>query len=148
VSILGTDVALAAILVTLLLTLGPLAVLLGCLPVALLAATIGVWLFYIQHQFENVYWEPRENWDFCAAALTGSSFYDLPQPLRWLTANIGFHHIHHLSSKIPNYKLRKCHVENPAFQAVPHLTLLGSLRCAHLALWDPERRSLVPFSAL
>jgi omega-6 fatty acid desaturase (delta-12 desaturase) len=148
VSILGTDAALAVILVTLLLTLGPVPVLLGWLPVMLLAATIGVWLFYIQHQFENVYWEPRGSWDFREAALTGSSFYDLPQPLRWLTANIGFHHIHHLSSKIPNYRLRKCHVDNPVLQAAPRLTLLGSLKCARLALWDTEHRKLVPFSAL
>jgi omega-6 fatty acid desaturase (delta-12 desaturase) len=148
VSILGTNAALAVVLVTLLLTLGPIAVLLGWLPVMLLAATIGVWLFYIQHQFENVYWETRVSWDFRAAALTGSSFYDLPQPLRWLTANIGFHHIHHLSSKIPNYRLRKCHVDNPVLQTAPRLTLLGSLKCARLALWDTEHRKLVPFSAL
>jgi omega-6 fatty acid desaturase (delta-12 desaturase) len=148
VSTLGTDAALAVILVTLLLTLGPVSVLLGWMPVMLLAATIGVWLFYIQHQFEDVYWKPRASWDFRAAALTGSSFYDLPQPLRWLTANIGFHHIHHLSSKIPNYRLRKCHVENPVFQTAPRLTLLGSLKCARLALWDTEHRKLVPFSAL
>jgi omega-6 fatty acid desaturase (delta-12 desaturase) len=148
VSILSTNTALAIIFVTMLLTLGPVAILLGWLPVTVLAATIGVWLFYIQHQFENVYWESRPNWDFRAAALTGSSFYDLPQPLRWFTANIGFHHIHHLSSKIPNYRLRKCHVENPALQAAPRLTLLGSLKCARLALWDTELKKLVPFSAL
>lgn len=147
-SILGTNAALAAIFIAMMLTLGPVVVLLGWLPVMVLAATIGVWLFYIQHQFEDVYWERRVNWNFRAAALTGSSFYDLPQPLRWLTANIGFHHIHHLSSKIPNYWLRKCHVENPEFQTAPRLTLLGSLKCARLALWDTENRKLVPFSAL
>jgi omega-6 fatty acid desaturase (delta-12 desaturase) len=148
VSILGTDAAIAVILVTLVLTLGPVAVLLGWLPVTLLAATIGVWLFYIQHQFEDVYWEPQATWNFRAAALTGSSFYDLPVPLHWLTANIGFHHIHHLSSKIPNYLLRKCHIDNPALQTAPRLTLLGSLKCARLALWDTEHHKLVPFSAV
>ena len=147
-SVLGTNAVLAVMFVIFLLTLGPVSLLLGWLPVMLLAATIGVWLFYIQHQFEDVYWEPRVSWDFRAAAVTGSSFYDLPQPLRWLTANIGFHHIHHLSSKIPNYRLRKCHVDNPALQTAPRLTLLGSLKCARLALWDTEHRKLVPFRAL
>jgi len=113
----------------------------------LLSASIGVWLFYIQHQFEAAYWEPRLRWDFHAAALSGSSFYDLPPVLHWLTGNIGFHHIHHLASRIPNYRLRECHEANPALQIAPRLTLLQSLRCARLALWDPERRKLVPFRA-
>jgi omega-6 fatty acid desaturase (delta-12 desaturase) len=145
-SITGTNAALAAGLITLLLTLGPMPVLLGWLPVSLMAATIGVWLFYIQHQFEDAYWEPRPHWDFHAAALRGSSFYDLPPALHWITGNIGFHHIHHLSSRIPNYRLRECHEANPAFQEAPRLTLRESLRCARLALWDAERRRLVPFS--
>ncbi|MCF3945161.1 fatty acid desaturase [Acidiphilium sp. AL] len=146
-SIIGTDAALAAMLATLVLTLGPAAVLLGWLPVMLLAASIGVWLFYIQHQFEDAYWEPRSRWDFRAAALQGASFYDLPRVLHWMTGNIGFHHIHHLSSRIPNYRLRECHEANPAFQAAPRLTLRASLKCARLALWDAERRKLVPFGA-
>jgi omega-6 fatty acid desaturase (delta-12 desaturase) len=144
-SIIGTDAALAAVLATLILTLGPIPVLLGWLPVMLLAATIGLWLFYVQHQFEDAYWESRPHWDFHAAALHGSSFYDLPVWLHWITGNIGFHHIHHLASRIPNYRLRECHEANPAFQAVPRLTFFGSLRCARLALWDPEDRKLVPF---
>jgi omega-6 fatty acid desaturase (delta-12 desaturase) len=146
VSIVGTDAALAALVVVLMLVLSPEAVLLGWLPVMLLAATIGVWLFYIQHQFEEAYWEPRPQWDFHAAALHGSSFYDLPRVLHWLTGNIGFHHIHHLASRIPNYRLRECHEANPAFHGVPRLTLWQSLKCARLALWDPEQRKLVPFS--
>lgn len=146
-SIVGTDAALAALITTLVLILGPLPVLLGWLPVMLLAATIGVWLFYIQHQFEETYWEPRPRWDFHAAALRGSSFYDLPRALHWMTGNIGFHHIHHLASRIPNYRLRECHEANPAFHAAPRLTLRESLRCARLALWDPEHRRLVPFRA-
>jgi acyl-lipid omega-6 desaturase (Delta-12 desaturase) len=125
--------------------LGPLPLLLGWLPVMLLAATIGVWLFYVQHQFEDAYWEARTGWDFHAAALRGSSFYDLPVVLHWLTGNIGFHHIHHLASRIPNYRLRECHEAIPALQAAPRLTLLESLRCAQLGLWDAERRKLVPF---
>ncbi|MGD0434416.1 MAG: fatty acid desaturase [Acetobacteraceae bacterium] len=145
VSIVGTDAALAALVTTLVLVVGPLPVLLGWLPVMLLAATIGVWLFYVQHQFEEAYWEPRPHWDFHAAAMRGSSFYDLPAILHWMTGNIGFHHIHHLASRIPNYRLRECHEAIPALQAAPRLTLLESLRCARLALWDPERRKLVPF---
>ncbi|MGH9480348.1 MAG: fatty acid desaturase, partial [Terriglobales bacterium] len=144
-SVVGTDAALGAVLAALVVTLGPLPVLLGWLPVALLAATIGVWLFYIQHQFEETYWEPQRDWDFRAAALQGASFYDLPAALHWMTGNIGFHHIHHLSSRIPNYRLRECHEANPALQAAPRLTLRESLRCARLALWDAEGRRLVPF---
>ena len=145
VSIVGTDAALAAIITTLVLLVGPLPLLLGWLPVMLLAATIGVWLFYVQHQFEDAYWEPRPVWDFHAAALRGSSFHDLPVVLHWATGNIGFHHIHHLASRIPNYRLRECNEAIPALQSAPRLTLLESLRCARLALWDPERRKLVPF---
>ena len=144
-SIVGTDVALVCLVTTLVLILGPLPVLLGWLPVMLLAATIGVWLFYVQHQFEEAYWEARTQWDFHAAALRGSSFYDLPRVLHWMTGNIGFHHIHHLSSRIPNYRLRECHEANPALQAAPRLTLLESLRCARLGLWDADRRRLIPF---
>jgi acyl-lipid omega-6 desaturase (Delta-12 desaturase) len=145
VSIVGTDAAVAALIATLVVVVGPLPLLLGWLPVMLLAATIGVWLFYVQHQFEDAYWEARPGWDFHAAALRGSSFYDLPVVLHWLTGNIGFHHIHHLASRIPNYRLRECHEAIPALQAAPRLTLLESLRCARLGLWDAERRKLVPF---
>ena len=144
-SIVGTDAALAALLATLVLTLGITPVLLAFLPVVLLAATIGIWLFYVQHQFENAYWEPRPQWDFYAAALQGASFYDLPPALHWLTANIGFHHIHHLASKIPNYRLHECHRANPALQTAPRLTLRESFRCARLALWDSEGRKMVSF---
>ena len=145
VSIIGTDAALAAVIAALVLMLGPIPLLLGWLPVILLAATIGVWLLYLQHQFEDAYWEQRPDWDFAAAAMQGSSFYDLPRVLHWVTGNIGFHHIHHLSSRIPNYRLRECHEANPVFQAVPRLTLRDSFRCARLALWDPEHRKLVAF---
>ena len=144
-SIVGTNAALAAVLAVLILVLGLKPVLLGWLPVVLLAAMIGIWLFYVQHQFEDAYWQSRSHWDFAAAALRGSSFYDLHPVLHWFTGNIGFHHIHHLASRIPNYHLRECHEANPAFQAAPRLTLWESLRCARLALWDTERHKLVPF---
>ncbi|WP_419730956.1 fatty acid desaturase [Lichenicola sp.] len=144
-SVLGTNAGLLGMLTVLVVALGPIPVLVGWLPVTVLAATIGIWLFYIQHQFEDAYWEPKPDWDFQAAALKGSSFYDLPRALHWLTGNIGFHHIHHLSSRIPNYRLRACHEENPALQGVSRLSLLGSLKCARLAVWDSEHGKLVSF---
>jgi acyl-lipid omega-6 desaturase (Delta-12 desaturase) len=100
---------------------------------------------YIQHQFEDTYWAAQPDWDFGAAALQGSSFYDLPRILHWLTGYIGFHHIHHLSSKVPNYHLRACFEQNSEFWQAKRLTLLDSLRCPRLALWDEEYRRLVPF---
>jgi acyl-lipid omega-6 desaturase (Delta-12 desaturase) len=144
-SILGTNAALAAIVMLVLLTVGGRALLLGYLPMFLLAASAGTWLFYIQHQFEHTCWASGRDWDFHMAALKGSSFYDLPAVLHWLTGYIGFHHIHHVCSKIPNYRLRECFDENPEFREARRLTLLDSLKCARLALWDEERRLLVPF---
>jgi omega-6 fatty acid desaturase (delta-12 desaturase) len=144
-SILGTDAVIAAVMLLLVLTAGPRSLLLGYVPMVLLASSMGVWLFYIQHQFENTYWEAQADWDFHAAALQGSSFYELPRILHWLTGYIGFHHIHHLSSKVPNYHLRACFEQNAEFWHAKRLTLLDSLRCPRLALWDEERRRLVPF---
>ncbi len=133
-SILGTNAALAAIILLMLLTVGARALMLGYLPVILLAATTGIWLFYIQHQFEHTCWAPGSDWNFHAAALNGSSFYDLPALLHWLTGYIGFHHIHHVCSKIPNYRLRECFDENPEFRDARRLTLLDSLKCLRLLL--------------
>jgi acyl-lipid omega-6 desaturase (Delta-12 desaturase) len=144
-SILGTDAVIAAVTLLLVLTVGPRPLLLGYVPMILLASSIGVWLFYIQHQFEDTYWQAEADWDFRAAALHGSSFYDLPQALHWLTAYIGFHHIHHLCSKVPNYRLRACFEQNSELRPAKSLTLRDSLRCARLALWDEEQRKLVPF---
>ena len=144
-SILGTDAVIAAIMLLLVLTAGPRCLLLGYVPMILLASSMGVWLFYIQHQFEDTYWAAQPDWDFRAAALQGSSFYDLPRILHWLTGYIGFHHIHHLSSKVPNYHLRACFEQNSEFWQAKRLTLLDSLRCPRLALWDEEYRRLVPF---
>jgi omega-6 fatty acid desaturase (delta-12 desaturase) len=144
-SILGTNATLAAFVTAMLLTVGGRAFLLAYLPVILLAAATGIWLFYIQHQFEHAYWATSPDWDFHEAALQGSSFYDLPAALHWLTGSIGFHHIHHVCSKIPNYRLRDCFDQNPEFRRVRHLTLRDSLKCAGLALWDEERQLLVAF---
>jgi acyl-lipid omega-6 desaturase (Delta-12 desaturase) len=144
-SILGTNAALAAIVMLMLLTVGGRALMLGYLPVILLAASTGIWLFYIQHQFEHAHWSTGPDWDFHIAALKGSSFYDLPAVLHWLTGYIGFHHIHHVCSKIPNYGLRDCFNQNPEFRDVRRLTFLDSLKCPRLSLWDEERQLLVSF---
>jgi acyl-lipid omega-6 desaturase (Delta-12 desaturase) len=127
------------------LTIGLRSFLLAYLPVVLLAGTIGIWLFYIQHQFEETYWAGGPRWTFQAAALEGASFYDLPRILHWVTGYIGFHHIHHLSSRIPNYRLRDCFAENPELRKVKRLSLMASVRCARLALWDETSRRLVSF---
>lgn len=115
------------------------------LPVIAIASTAGVWMFYVQHQFEHTYWEHTEEWDYTLAAMHGSSYYHLPPILQWFTGNIGFHHIHHLSPRIPNYNLQRCHDENPMFQRVTRLTLLSSLKSIDLTLWDEEKRRLVTF---
>jgi len=111
------------------------------------AGLAGVWLFYVQHQFEGVYWERRDEWDYCTAALQGSSFYKLPKVLQWFSGNIGFHHIHHLSPRIPNYNLERCHWAEPLFQTVKPVTFLASFRALSFRLWDEQRRKLVGFRA-
>jgi acyl-lipid omega-6 desaturase (Delta-12 desaturase) len=118
------------------------------LTVIIVGGGIGVWMFYVQHQFEGAYWERDEHWDFTDAALTGSSYYQLPRILQWISGNIGFHHIHHLSSRIPNYNLERCHHADPLFQAVRPLTFLTSLRSLGLHLWDEEAGQLVGFGHL
>ena len=112
------------------------------------AGSIGVWLFYVQHQFEDVYWERGEGWDYAAAALQGSSFYKLPKVLQWFSGNIGFHHIHHLSPKIPNYHLEKCHKAEPLFQTVKPVTLFSSMKAFTFRLWDEQRHKLVGYRHL
>ncbi len=144
-SILGTNAAAVAIGAGLAIIIGPVPFLAGWGTALLLASTIGVWFFYIQHQFENTYWRPAATWDFHAAALEGSSFYDLPRPLHWLTGSIGFHHIHHLASRIPNYRLRTCYEENPELQRAKRVTLWTSFRSVQLALWDEELQKLISF---
>ncbi len=118
------------------------------IPVVFIATGIGTWLFYIQHQFEETYWVDNDEWDYAAAALNGSSFYKLPKVLQWFTGNIGFHHIHHLSPRIPNYKLEACHQDNPGLQNVTTLTLSTSLQTATLTLWDEEKKRLISFREL
>ena len=114
-------------------------------PISIIGTIAGVWLFYVQHQFEGAYWSRGTQWDFVGAALQGSSFYKLPKVLQWFSGNIGFHHIHHLSPSIPNYNLEKCHDEEPAFQAVKAVTLWGSFRSLTFRLWDERQRRLVGY---
>jgi acyl-lipid omega-6 desaturase (Delta-12 desaturase) len=147
-SILGTNAVLAIIVTVIVLTIGLRPLLLGYMPVMLIAASIGVWLFYVQHQFENTYWAGEAEWRFETAALEGCSYYDLPRVLHWISGHIGLHHLHHLSSKIPNYRLRDCFEQNPEFWRAKRLSLLSSLRCARLAVWDEQERKLIPFRNL
>ena len=109
------------------------------------AGSAGFWLFYVQHQFEGVYWERSEDWDYTAAALQGSSFYKLPRILQWFTGNIGYHHIHHLSARIPNYNLERCHKAHEMFQRVKPITLFASFKTLTYRLWDEQRKKLVGF---
>lgn len=146
-SVYFTNLGVLAFALALIYFFGLKAYLVVQLPILVLACSAGVWLFYVQHQFESVYWERQEKWSFVRAALQGSSFYQLPGILQWFTGNIGFHHIHHLSPRIPNYFLPRCHKANPALQIKP-LTLLSSLKCARLRLWDEANRRLVGFKAV
>jgi acyl-lipid omega-6 desaturase (Delta-12 desaturase) len=139
-----TNLAMLVIVVILSLMIGLKAVLMVQLPIITIASCAGVWLFYVQHQYENVYWERHNKWDYKSAALEGSSFYKLPRILQWFTGNIGFHHIHHLSPRIPNYELERCHTENPMFQVEP-LTLRASLKSLHIRVWDENRHKMVGY---
>jgi len=113
--------------------------------ITFVSCSLGLWLFYVQHQHEAAYWRRNGEWDFTAAALDGSSFYRLPRVLQWFTGNIGFHHVHHLNSRIPNYHLEACHRAHDAFRNVPQLTLVRSFRAARLVLWDEAAGKLVGF---
>jgi omega-6 fatty acid desaturase (delta-12 desaturase) len=146
-SVIWTNIAIAAVVTWLVIEVGWAAFLMVELPILLVACGAGVWLFYVQHNFEPTYWERHANWDFFRAGMQGSSFYKLPKVLQWFTGNIGFHHIHHLSPKIPNYKLEQCHKENPEFQIEP-LSIRMSLKSLYFRLWDEKERMLVNWNAL
>jgi omega-6 fatty acid desaturase (delta-12 desaturase) len=113
--------------------------------VSALAGAAGIWLFYVQHQFEGTYWQRGNDWSYTAAAFNGSSFYKLPSILQWFSGNIGFHHIHHLSPRIPNYNLQRCHEASSLFRTVKPISLLLSLRCLTFRLWDEQRGQLVGY---
>jgi acyl-lipid omega-6 desaturase (Delta-12 desaturase) len=145
---MATNAAVAIAVVVTMWLVGVTPFLLVHLPITLLAASIGVWLFYVQHQFEETFWATAPSWTLHEAALHGSSHYDLPNVLRWFTANIGVHHVHHLCSRIPYYRLARVLHDYPELKATGRLTLVQSLRCVRLVLWDEERRRLVSFSDL
>lgn len=148
ISVLTTNAAIATAFTAAAVVFGIGPVVMVWLPVMALASTIGIWLFYVQHQFDDVYWRRRRDWDFHEAAMKGCSFYDLPRWLHWLTGWIGYHHVHHLSSKIPNYRLRDCHAAIGDLQRVRHLGLTESLRTVGLALWDEDTGRMIGFGDL
>ncbi len=145
-SVLGTNVALAVLIAALCWLLGWRDYLLVQAPTLLLAGSAGIWLFYVQHQFEDAYWESAETWTYADAALRGSSYLKLPKVLQFFSGNIGLHHVHHLSARIPNYNLQRAHDENPIFHEVPTLTLGDGLRAVRLKLWDENDRRMVTFA--
>jgi acyl-lipid omega-6 desaturase (Delta-12 desaturase) len=143
-----TNLAIALIAGIIIVFIGVKAFLLIQVPIIIFSLCVGTWFFYVQHQFEETYWKEEEEWDYTEAALKGSSYYKLPRVLQWFTGNIGFHHIHHLSPRIPNYKLEKCHRENPLLQSGAVLTLRTSLKSMYLNLWDKNRKKLISFGDL
>jgi len=147
-SVIGTNLAILGIILLASLTVGIKAYALIQLPIYLIGTAAGIWLFYVQHQYEGVYWERHESWDFISASLDGSSFYRLPKVLQWFSGNIGFHHIHHLDSRIPNYHLEKCHDEIVVFRPIGSINFWRSLKSLNFRLWDEEGSKLVGFGHL
>jgi acyl-lipid omega-6 desaturase (Delta-12 desaturase) len=145
-SVIGTDIALAVLVGGLCWLVGWREYVMVALPPALLAGAAGIWLFYVQHQFEDAYWQSTSDWNYADAALRGSSYLKLAKPLQFFTGNIGLHHIHHLNARIPNYNLQRAHDENPIFHGVPTLSLWQALRAVRLKLWDEDRGRLVTFA--
>jgi omega-6 fatty acid desaturase (delta-12 desaturase) len=145
VSAMATNAGIAAFVVAMIWLVGAKAFFIVHLPIVLLAASMGVWLFYIQHQFEDAHWEKTENWDLHEAALHGSSHYDLPQPLKWLSANIGIHHIHHLCARIPYYRLGEVLKAYPELADIRRITLTESFQYANLQLWCTKQKRLIGF---
>ncbi len=141
-----TNLGIAVLVAGLVWAVGPMTVLAVHLPVVLIASTIGVWMFYVQHQFEETAWDHEGEWSHQHAALHGSSYYDLPRPLMWLTGNIGIHHLHHLNSRIPYYRLQAALDAHRDLGADSRLTFRDSLKCVRLSLWDEEKRRLVSFA--
>jgi len=145
ISSMGTNIAIAAFVFLMIYFIGFVPFLLVYLPIILLAAAMGVWLFYVQHQFETTHWERQDDWNREEAALLGSSHYDLPPVLRWLTGNIGIHHVHHLNSRIPFYRLTEVLRDYPALVNMKRLTFMDSFKCIQLQLWDEAKFKLVSF---
>jgi acyl-lipid omega-6 desaturase (Delta-12 desaturase) len=145
-SVLSTDLVVLVVVGALCWLIGWSAYLLVQAPTLMLAGSVGIWLFYVQHQFEGVYWESTEQWSYADAALRGSSYLRLPRALQFFTGNIGLHHVHHLNPRIPNYNLQRAHDENEVFHDVPTLGLLDGLRAVRLKLYDEQRGRLITFA--
>lgn len=145
ISTLGTNISVALIYAALIYVLGWQTFLLIQVPIIMIGATIGVWLFYVQHQFEETHWDRSDKWKREHAALHGSSYYALPQPLMWMTGNIGIHHVHHLSAAIPFHKLPKIIKEFPELKQIGRLSLAESFSCINLSLWDEKNREMISF---
>jgi len=145
-SVIGTNVALAVLVGALCWLMGWRDYLLVQAPTVLLAGSAGIWLFYVQHQFEDAYWESADGWSYADAALRGSSYLKLPKVLQFFSGNIGLHHVHHLSARIPNYNLQRAHDENPIFHQVPTLSMWDGLRAVRFKLWDEDSGRLVSFA--
>jgi omega-6 fatty acid desaturase (delta-12 desaturase) len=147
-SVVFTNLALLVVCVVASLTIGFQTYVLIQLPIILIGGALGLWLFYVQHQFENVYWARHEVWDSLRVALEGSSYFKLPKILQWFSGNIGLHHIHHVRPNIPNYHLQQCYDDIPAFQAVEPLNIRTSLKSLRLSLYDEEEKKLITFRSL
>jgi omega-6 fatty acid desaturase (delta-12 desaturase) len=145
-SVIGTDIALLGVVGGLCWLMGIGHFVLTWMPAALMAGSGGIWLFYVQHQFEEAYWEPNTNWTYSEAALRGSSYLKLPAVLRFFSANIGLHHIHHLNAKIPNYNLMRAYNDIEALRDVPTLGIVDGMRATRLKLWDEDQQKLVSFA--
>ena len=148
ISVMGSNLAVAGVLAGLGYSFGIIDVLMVHGSIVLLAGAAGIWLFYVQHQFEYTYWRKEGGWRLHEASVMASSFYDLPQPLRWFSGNIGIHHIHHLSCRIPNYRLGACLADIPALQTLNRIGFRDSLSCLRLALWDESAQRLISFKSL
>jgi omega-6 fatty acid desaturase (delta-12 desaturase) len=141
-----TNLGLAAMLAVGWYTIGLSTFLMVHMPIVMMGAAIGSWLFFVQHQFEDAYWQPHQDWEFTRSAMDGSSYYRLPAVLQWFTGNIGFHHIHHLDSRIPNYNLPACYEEEPALREAVTFGVRDSLKCTSVKLWDESRQRMVTFA--
>ena len=144
-SVYGTNLAIVLILVAATYSIGLQVFLTITLPVVMLSAASGSWLFFVQHQYEDAYWEQGSDWDFTSSALEGSSYYELPSVLQWFTGNIGFHHIHHLNSRIPNYHLPTCYEAEAEFRKATTFGIRESFKCISFKLWDEDRQRMVGF---
>ena len=145
ISAMGTNLAIAVVAALLIWLIGVKAFVLVHLPITAIAATAGVWLFFVQHQFEDTMWDQEGDWSWHEAALHGSSYYDLPTIIGWFTANIGIHHVHHLCSRIPFYRLRRALHDHPQLQAIGRVSVRESFDCVRLVLWNPSQRRLISF---